>query len=94
MARDFNKLLSDPYGPGHDAFAIVPHASDQLQQNGENVVLRALFIGGAGVVTGKVLTGNGAAIEQSYTVVAGTTLNFAFTHINTTSTASLMVGLL
>jgi len=83
------------YGPGHSPFSITPHATNHLQQNSEDVTVRAIYVGGAGDVTGTVFTESGTATEQTFTgVAAGTVLNVAFTHINTTSTATLMIGLL
>lgn len=84
-----------PYGPGHSAFDISPHDTNQIEQNGQPVTLRAVYVGGAGNITGKVMTEFGASATVTFTAVpAGTILNVAFTHIHTTSSATLMIGLL
>ena len=84
------------YGPGHSAFDITPADATQLQQNSEDVTVRAIFVGGAGNVTGKVFTESGAAATVTFAgVAAGTVLNIAFIEVHSTgTTATSIVGLL
>lgn len=84
------------YGPGHSAFAIVPHNTNHLQQNSEDVTLRAIYVGGLGNVTGRVFTESGAAVTQTwFNVPAGSTLHFAFIEIHVIgTTATNMLGFL
>lgn len=83
------------YGPGHSAFAITPHATNHLQQNSEDVVVRAIYVGVSGDITGKVLTESGAAATIAFLAVPVGVLNVAFFEIHITgTTATDMVGLL
>lgn len=84
------------YGPGHSPFDVVPNDTNHLQQNGEDIILRALYVGGLGNVTGKVFTESGAAATVTFNnVPAGSTLHFAFIEVHATgTTATLMLGLL
>lgn len=84
------------YGPGHSAFVIVPHDTNHLQQNSEDVTLRAIYVGGLGNVTGRVFTESGLPVTVTFSnVPAGSTLHFAFIEVHATlTTATLMLGLL
>ena len=84
------------YGPGHSPFVIVPHDTNHLQQNSEDITLRALYVGGLGNVTGKIFTESGAAVTVTFeNVPAGSTLHFAWIEVHSTlTTATLMIGLL
>lgn len=84
------------YGPGHSPFDIVPNDVNHLQQGGEDIICRALYVGGAGDVTGRVFTESGIPAIVTFTAVpAGATLHFAFIEVHATdTTATLMIGLL
>ncbi len=95
-AEQFQKLMSQPYGPGHSAFAITPNDANQLQQNSRDVVVRAIYVGSLGDVTGKIITESGAEATVTFkNVPAGSTLHFAFVEVHVTlTTASDIIGLL
>ncbi len=84
------------YGPGHSAFAVTPSNTAHLQQNGQDVIVRGVFVGVAGNITGEVFTESGTAATVAFVgLAAGTVLNVAFTHIHVTgTTATSIVGLL
>lgn len=86
--------MSDPFkdaslsaeSPASNAYAISPHVSNELP-----FVTRAVYIGGAGNITGRLV---GDSADVTFTnVVAGTILPVRFRFIRTTSTATLMIGL-
>lgn len=77
------------YGPGHSAFAVIPHDTNRLQQNSEDVTLRAIYVGGLGDVTGRVFTESGSPVTLTwFNVPAGSTLHFAFIEVHATGTTA------
>ena len=93
---NFASRLLGPYGPGHSAFSITPADATNLQQNSRDVIVRGVYVGGLGDVTGKVWTESGSEATVTFSAVpAGTVLNVAFTQIHSTNTtATLLIGLL
>lgn len=88
-------IFNAAYGPGHSAFSVTPDTGEALIQNGDAVVLRALYVGTGGTVSGKVATHNDDPATVVFeNVPSGTVLNVAFVEIDEDTTATDLVGLL